>query len=459
MRLLDQLITERAEITTTQEGVLTRAADETRDLGDGEEATLAALATRAVELDERITQLRSIADANAAAATVRADVTTRAADPTAPAATGAPAVVTREERTYEERGTHSFFSDLFHAQIMRDPVALDRITGHQREMITDGVISRDAGVAAAANLVVPQYLTELAAQYLRAGRPFADVCTSLSLPADGMSLNIHRTTTGVTAAIQASEHASVSETDFADTTLAVNIRTIAGQIDMSRQLVDRGSGIEQLVMQDLAGAYNETLDSQIINGAGTSGTHLGVLSTSGIGDRDITDSTPTPGEVWKQIILGLADVAADRKAPANVIVMHPRRWGSLYSGVDTTGRPLFGYNPQTARNPFGVGSAAEVTSPGEIGGVPVLLDANVPINLGAGTDEDRIIIARREDLLLWEDANAPMMVRFEEGQAAANNAASLSVKLVAYGYSGFAAGRYPQGVVVIQGDLLDTAGL
>ena len=264
MRLLDQLISERAEITATQDGVLTRAADEARDLLEGETANLEDLTKRAAELDDRIGQLRAIADANAAAATVRADVTTRAEAPADRPATGG-AVVVREERTYEKGSKSSFFSDLYAAQILRDPIANDRIMQHARESVVDGVVTRDAGVAAAANLVVPQYLTEMAAQFLRAGRPFADACTSLPLPADGMTINVHRTTTGVSAAIQASENASVSETDFADTVLTVNVRTIAGQIDMSRQLVDRGSGIEQLVMQDLAGAYNTALDNGILN--------------------------------------------------------------------------------------------------------------------------------------------------------------------------------------------------
>jgi HK97 family phage major capsid protein len=457
MRLLDDLISQRAEITATQDGILTRAADESRDLLDGEDKNLTDLTTRAAELDERITQLREIADANAAAATVRADVTTRAEEPSDRPATGG-AVVTREETTYRERGKHSFFQDLYHAQIMRDPAALDRITQHTREQVVDGVVTRDAGVAAAASLVVPQYLTELAAQFLRAGRPFADICTSLPLPSDGMTIEIHRTTTGVSAAIQASEHASVSETDFADTTLSVNVRTIAGQIDMSRQLVDRGTGIETLVMQDLASAYNTTLDSGIINDDGTSGTHLGVLSTVGIGDRDITDASPTAPEVWSQIIKALGDCAAAYR-PADIIAMHPRRWSSLMSGLDGSNRPLVGYTNQTARNPLGIGDASAYNTVGEIAGVPVITDGNIPTNLGTGTDEDRIIVANRGDLLLWEQPDAPMMVRFEEGQAAANNSASLSVKLVAYGYSAFTAGRYPTGITVIQGDLLDTAGL
>lgn len=455
MRLLQQLIARRAAITAAQTEILERAADTESDLNDSDVANLDGLAAEAAELDERIEQLRDIESRNAAAATVRADLGANLT-PDTPAPTGA-AVVRSEERTYHERSRHDFFADLFQAQINRNPAALDRITQHAREAAIEGETqNRDAGVAAAANLVVPQYLTSMAAQYLRAGRPFADICTRLPLPDDGMTINIHRTTTGVSAAIQASENASVSETDFADTVLTVNVRTIAGQIDMSRQLVERGTGIEQLVMADLANAYNTTLDSGIINNDGTSGTHLGVLATSGIVDRDTDDASPTAAEVWSDIVKGLGDVAAGRYRPADIIVMHPRRWSFLFAGLDGSNRPLVGYSSSTARNPAGVGDPADYGAVGEIAGVPVITDANIPTNLGAGTNEDRIIIARREDLLLWEDPGAPLMVRFEEGQAAANNSASLTVKLVAYGYSAFTAGRYPAGVCVIQGTSLVT---
>lgn len=450
MRLLQQLVNERATITASQTEILERAADNESDLTDTDVANLDGLAERAAELDARIEQLRDIESRNAAAATVRADLsegtTTEDRQPT-----GA-AVVRSEPTTYREGGPHSFFTDLFQAQINRNPVALDRITQHTREMVVDGVVTRDAGVAAAANLVVPQYLTSMAAQFLRAGRPFADICTRYPLPDDGMTINVHRTTTGVSAAIQASENASVSETDFADTVLTVNVRTIAGQIDMSRQLVERGTGIEQLVMADLANAYNTALDSGIINDDGTSGTHLGVINTSGIISRDTDDATPTAAEVWAQIVKGLGDVATQRYAPANIIVMHPRRWSFLMSALDGSSRPLFGYTETTARNPAGIGTA-DYGAVGTIHGVPVVTDANIPTDYGAGT-EDVVIIARREDLILWEDPGAPLMVRFEEGQAAANNSASLTVKLVAYGYSAFTAGRYPTGICLYEGTSL-----
>ena len=455
MRLLDQLIKDRAVIAEQQDHLLTRAADDGRDLNDSEAANLSDLIADAKHLDERIEQLREVADMNAKAATVRADVTTRADDhnPDQPA-TGA-VKVRSEPHTYSgDPGGPSYITDLFRAQILRDPGASDRIGQHQREMIVDGLQTRDGVVANFTSLVVPQYLTDLAAPLMRAGRPFANLCTSYPLPPDGLTINIHRTTTGSSSAVQATENASVSETDILDTTLAVNVNTIAGQQDMSRQLVERGTGIESLVMADMVSAYNTTLDSQLLVGTGANGQHKGVtVAGFGHNDNDVDDASPTVAEVWAEIIESLGLVAQNRYRPADVIVMHPRRWTWLFKGLDGSNRPLIGYTSASARNPFGVGDAAEYGIVGEIAGVPVVTDANVPTTYGAGT-EDVIIAARREDLLLWEQPGSPLMLRFEEGQAAANNSASLTVKLVAYGYSAFTADRYPLGITVYQGTSL-----
>ena len=60
MKLLDQLIEERAEITALQTQLVNRAADEVRDLTDEEDKNLADLQTRASEVDARIENLREM---------------------------------------------------------------------------------------------------------------------------------------------------------------------------------------------------------------------------------------------------------------------------------------------------------------------------------------------------------------------------------------------------------------
>ena len=72
MKLLDQLVDERAEIGTAMAAVCDVAAEETRDLSETEEQNLSDLHARADKLDARITELRDIQLANAEAAKLRA---------------------------------------------------------------------------------------------------------------------------------------------------------------------------------------------------------------------------------------------------------------------------------------------------------------------------------------------------------------------------------------------------
>ena len=62
------------------------------------------------------------------------------------------------------------------------------------------------------------------------------------------------------------------------------------------------------------------------------------------------------------------------------------------------------------------------------------MDANIPTNLGAGT-EDVILGVTADELHLWEDPGAPLFIRAE--QPLANQ---LAVRFIVYGYSAFTAG-------------------
>jgi hypothetical protein len=73
----------------------------------------------------------------------------------------------------------------------------------------------------------------------------------------------------------------VQETDFDDTLLTINVNTYAGQQDVSRQALERSEMVDAVIYQDLTSAYFTKIDAAILNGAGTSGTHLGIRNVSG----------------------------------------------------------------------------------------------------------------------------------------------------------------------------------
>ena len=443
MKLLDQLVEERADLGETQETIVNRAADETRDLTETEDTNLKDLKTRGDELDERIIELRAIQVANLEAARLKAEVA--ATGETDTQATGI-VTITDEPLTYRSGGEHSFLRDMFARDAFNDPVATQRIARHQGEM---DVVYRAGTTSNWAGLVVPAYLTDLVSQKAQAGRPFANMCRSVPLPETGMTVNISRITTASSVAAQASENAAVSSTDIDDTLLTSNVRTYSGKQSISRQVIERGTMTEDIIFEDLALSYATSLDADLINGAGTSGTHTGILNTSGIADLDEDDASPTGKDQFEQIVKAIGTVNANRFLPPDVIIVHPRRAAFLAGASDTTGRPLFQVTAATSANVIGIGGVAGYGAAlFQIAGVPVVTDANIPTNLGAGTDEDRVITMRSDDVLLFEQGGgSPMLARFD-----GVGSETLTVTIVAFGYSAFAV-RNPSSVAVNQGSL------
>ena len=442
MKLLDQLISERAEISAMQTALVNRAADEVRDLTEEEDKNLADFQDRASSLDRRIEDLRTMQEATLKADAMRAEVRAlNAENPTEEPATGQ-AVVKEEPLTYRQDNQKdvSFVKDFIDSVVSKDVAASERIQRHQQEM----VLTRDGTTASFAGLVVPQYLTDLAAPLARAGRPFADQCRNLPLPDSGMTLNISRVTTGSTAAIQATENSAISETDVDDTLLTSNISTIASGQQLSRQAMERGTGIDALVTGDMASAMSTTLDNQLINGSGSSGQLLGISQVSGINGVTYTDASPTAAEFYKKLLDAIQQINSGIYRAPDLIVMHPRRAAWLASESDGNQRPLVVPVANVPQNTIGTGPVAGYGNTGlQIAGIPIVTDANIRTDLGAGT-EDAVYVVSRGDMLLFEDGD--MMMRMDETAGL-----NLTLTLVMYSYVGFVPGRYPKAISAITG--------
>lgn len=442
MKLLDQLIAERSEISAMQTALVNRAADEVRDLTEEEDKNLADFQTRASELDRRIEDLRTMQEATLKADAMRAEVRAmNAENPEEAPATGQ-AVVKEEPLTYRQDNQHevSFVKDFIDSVVSKDVAATERIHRHQQEML----VTRDGTTSNYAGLVVPQYLTDLAAPLARAGRPFADQCRNLPLPESGMTLNISRVTTGSSAAVQAAENDAVSETDIDDTLLTSNISTVASGQQLSRQAMERGTGIDALVTGDMASAMSTTLDNQLINGSGSSGQLLGISQVTGINSVTYTDGSPTVAEFYPKLLDAIQQINSGIYRAPDLIVMHPRRLAWLQAGVDGNSRPLVLPQTNVPQNAMGTGPAAGYGNTGsQIAGIPIVTDANIRTDLGAGT-EDAVYVVSRNDMLLFEDGE--MMMRMDETAGL-----NLTLTLVLYAYCGFVPGRYPKAISAITG--------
>ena len=438
MSYLDKVIERRDAVKAEMDAVLEAVAAENRtDLTADETTKVDALVAESRSLDSKIENLKTQADADAKVAEVRAAV----ADVAMPKAGGAK--VTREERTYTPNSGASFIKDAFNAQFKQDFSAQDRLARHMRE---EEVERRDGTTANFEGLVVPQYLTDLAAPLARAGRPTADFATNkMPLAPSGMTLNISRMTTGTSTAIQQTQATDVSETDADDTLLTVNVRTIAGQQDLSRQAIERGTGIDSFVIGDLIRSWHTTLNSQIINGAGTNGTIKGIRSSGG-NAVTFTATTPTVALLYPKLADALQKVQSNVFTTPTHWIMHPRRLAFLLAGVDSSNRPLVvpAANGPMNATATGAGVAQYGNSGYSLLGLPIIADASVQTTLS--TDQDEIYLVDSREMHLFEQPGSPFSLRFE-----ATGASNLTVKTVVYGYAAFTAERYPLAASIISG--------
>lgn len=351
----------------------------------------------------------------------------------------------------------SFFSDAYRMRTFADPVARERLERHGRQVVEQlrerGLEYRDVGTGAFAGLTIPQFLIDLYAPLARSGSPTVNILRKSPLPEKGMVISISRGTTGTAVAAQATENAAVQETDFDDTKLDVNVRTYAGQQDVSRQALERSEMVDEVIFGDLVSDYWTKLNGAVLNADGTSGTHLSFRSTASIIAKAYTDVSPTVAEFYSAMADAIQQMNSQRFAPATAIVMHPRRWGWLTAAGDSAGRPLVLARDAGPQNPLAIGDAAAYGNfVGTLHGLPVVTDAGLPTNLGAGTNEDILLVLRTSDhILWWEGDGQPRQLRFEETQGG-----NLSVKLVVYGYTAFTAGRYPTAVATVGGTGLVT---
>lgn len=450
MKLSQMISAKRAEIAAKLAERNTKSAEltELRDAETVDAERVAAVRAEKAVLDTEIDTLeRELADDLAEQA--RDDEAERLAREVNPTGAGAPehrapVTVGTEERTYrpdlDPKGLR-FASDVA-ASFLGDFRAGERLARHTDEERVERGLERGAefderavGTGAFTGIVVPQYLVDQFAALPRADRPLADAMRHHDLPEQGMTVNIGRLTTGTSAAEQTAENQTVSETDADDTLLTLNVLTSSGSQTVSRQGSERGAGVEDTIFADLISAQRSNLDSLLINRAATGLTNVATSIA-------YTDATPTAAELYPKLLQAPAAVEAAllNAHPGDVMaIMHSRRWYWLNSQLTSTW-PLFG-------QPGGAGVQNAGVNYGERygngfrgilpNGTPVIVDNNISTALGAGT-EDEIYFASQIESHLWEDPNAPVLIRAEQPSAK-----KLGVDLVVYAYFAYTFGRLP----------------
>lgn len=417
--------------------------------GDEAEAALAALAADATD--------EQIAEAEAPFRAAQEEVERRKAnlkrlEDIAEARKDNPAVEVVEEKDEKRAATvrglksepvyrpdahgTSFFADLFRAREHGDQDAAERLRRNDAQM-------RDFSASTDGQFIPPQYLADRWAEYPRADRPFADIVPKAPLPANGLTVTVPKVSGGASEAVQTAQNGSVSETDPTVTAVTAPLVTVAGQVDIARQALERSDpALDMVIYSDLRAAYDAYLDTQLLSGQGSSGQHQGIRGVSSI--NTVTASTATGTSILSQVYNASQAVATSRYRPANVVVMHPRRAAWL-AAQTMSGAPIFQQGGL-----FQAFGTQDNTFAGSLAGLPVVLDANIGTTYGnPGTNQDEIYVLHINDLLLME--GDLRQTRFEDV-----GSGNLTVRLQLFGYSFFVPNRQAKSICAISGAGLAT---
>jgi len=167
-------------------------------------------------------------------------------------------------------------------------------------------------------------------------------------------------------------------------------------MDATAQAIGRseGSGFDIFVQREVGSALDSAQESAVLNGSGA-GQPVGLLNA---GAATLAVAGTTAADVLAAIGRSAAAVDSARGRPADLVVMAPRRWRWLLSNLPTASAAI-------AVNPAGSGVA------GRILGTDVVVSGGMPLSLGISSDEDRIIVTRRQDCYLGESAAVLEVVR------------------------------------------------
>lgn len=362
------------------------------------------------------------------------------------------ATVTREAMTYDKDGRNSFVKDMINAQLRNDSQAWDRLNRHRQEVaIETRDINRTDGTGG--DFVPPIYLTNEYAEFARAARVTADLLTGMALPAGTDSINIPQITTGSLTAFQAADNNATTTRDLVTSTVTAPVRTISGYENVSIQLVEQSplaGGLDRMIFGDLMKDYALQLNTAVTGaGDGTSGTLKGLITlgadtTNGI-PTTWTETTPSATGGLTAIAKAIGKVVTNRYQDVEAIVMHPSTWYWFMSQVDSSSRPLV---VPTAAGPFNANGVVDAAgaSKGLVGtmhGVKVYVDATLPKNYGASTNQSPILVGKFSDSYLFESG---VKTRVLPDVLSAN----LTVRFQVYGYAALAH-RFNKSISAITG--------
>src|SRR5215211_325777 len=363
--LLDQLRGQRAALRTTNDGILTRAADEQRDLTGEELAEHTARAVEVRELDDRIEQVLADQVAELRAAQTRRPGPAAPRDP----------VLTREQSVH----------DWLQARGMFDPaeqeLSFDRYLRGLATARWDGAEHERAlaeATVGAGGALVPSPLSSRVIDLAR-NRTVVFRAGAQTVPMTSQTLALARLTSEGTPAWK-SENATITAADMVFDRVTFTARTLVRTILLSVELFeDADPSSEDVIARSFAGQMAVELDRVALLGSGTAPEPRGVLNQSGVTlTAHGANGTAITNYDWWLDAIGAVRAAGFEP---NAHVQAPRSSTSLSKLKEAT-------------------TNAYLTPPAGL--LPMLTTRSVPINItvGASTDTSYVFTAQWDHLMV-----------------------------------------------------------
>lgn len=264
----------------------------------------------------------------------------------------------------------------------------------------------------------PTRVANAFAEAVAARAVVAPLLNRQDLPPTGLVVEEPRVVTGPSVAVQAAEGDTASETDPTTTLESVDVVTVTGKVDLSRQLFDRSApAMDRVIAAELGRKLAEHLDELIVS---STTAPVGLLSVTGATAVTYTDTTPTRAEFWSALMETISDTSTAWKNVTGTVLMHLRRLAWLYGDLSNPPRP-----PD---------------------GVRFVPTGAIPTNLGGGT-EDAVVIFDPNATRLYIDPATP--VRFLIDQQSLSG--TLQVRVVTEAYLALSAEREPASIGLLTG--------
>jgi HK97 family phage major capsid protein len=274
----------------------------------------------------------------------------------------------------------------------------------------------------------PRWFGEYFASVARSASTVRNLIGVKPLPDGTLQLNIPRLDSAVEPVEpQTAENTAVAESEGTTSdSVQASVITLSGHSKVSLQMLERGSGIDEVFLQEFAESWAAGIENQLLNGTG------GVYQLTGLANlSNLLTVTVGAGASGYDYVIGLgqaaAAVSAARKRPVNAIILNSRRYAWLASAAaDAGGEPVI--RPGTGNVPLDEKGAF-----GPVAGFAVYLSDAIPVTAGA----DVAYAIRSNDMLVFE--SIPHFDVFEDVDGYSDQ---LSVSVGCHGYAAFFGDRF-----------------